>query len=137
MKILYVTSEAAPFAASGGLGDVLGALPATVALNADIEPACILPLYGNISKAYKDQLTKVCDIDFMLSWRKTGATIYSLKYKGVTYYFVENHYYFDRNKLYGEHDDAERFAFFSMAVIEFIIQRENIPSNLFRQECEP
>ncbi len=136
MKILYVTAEAAPFAASGGLGDVLGALPAAVGNRDDVDTACILPLYDSVSNKYRNEMVKVCDISFMLSWRRTGASVYSLNYKGITYYFVENHYYFDRNRLYGEHDDAERFAFFSMAVIEFILASGNIPDILHANDWQ-
>ena len=128
MKILYVASEANPFIASGGLGDVMGALPKTIAKeNADAEVSVILPLYATMKQSYKDMLTKYCDISFRLSWRATGATVYTCEVEGVRYYFLENHYYFDRAKLYGEYDDAERFAFFSRAVVEFMLQTGNVP----------
>lgn len=137
MKILYVTSEANPFAASGGLGDVLGALPITVAEdNPDSEVSVILPLYGSMKEEHRKKLVKVTDISFSYSWRNTGASIYKIENKGVTYYFVENHYYFDRPRLYGEYDDAERFAFFSLAVIEFIIQTGNIPDILHANDWQ-
>lgn len=136
MNILYVTSEAAPFAASGGLGDVLGALPGAVSSDPNVNAACILPLYNTIKAEYKDRFTKVCDVSFRLSWRETGATVYLIEYKGVNYYFVENHYYFDRGRLYGEHDDAERFAFFSMAVIEFILQGAYTPDILHANDWQ-
>ena len=109
MKILYVTSEANPYAASGGLGDVLGALPITVAEdNNDAKVSVILPLYGSMKPEHRKNLEKVKDISFKYAWRETGASIYKIQNGKVTYYFVENHYYFDRNKLYGEYDDAER-----------------------------
>ena len=116
MRILYVTSEANPFAASGGLGDVMGALPIAMAKR---DPSAvvevILPLYGSVKKEHRDSLVKEMDICFDYSWRKTGASIYSTTRGGVKYYFVENHYYFDRQGLYGEMDDGERFAFFSFS----------------------
>ncbi len=121
MKILYVTSEAAPFAQSGGLGDVLGALPFAVgSAKGDIQAECILPLYKGIKDEYKMNMRKALTIEFMLGWRKCKADIYVIELKGVTYYFVENHYYFGRDNLYGEYDDAERFAFFGKAVAEFV-----------------
>ena len=128
MKIFYVASEANPFIASGGLGDVMGALPKTIARdNRDAEVSVILPLYRTMKQEYKDMLTKYCDISFRLSWRATGASVYTCELDGVRYYFLENHYYFDRAKLYGEYDDAERFAFFSRAVVEFMLQTGNVP----------
>ncbi len=137
MKILYVTSEANPYAASGGLGDVLGALPITVAAdNSDAEVSVILPLYGSMKDEFRKKLVKVTDISFNLAWRRTGASIYKIENKGVTYYFVENHYYFDRSTLYGEHDDGERFAFFSLAVIEFMIQTGNVPDILHANDWQ-
>ncbi len=122
MNILYLTSEAAPFIASGGLGDVMGALPKYVAASGADKVSVILPCYGQIKQSYKNNFSRVCDICFNLSWRETGATVYKSEYCGVDYYFVENHYYFDRKSIYGEYDDAERFAFFSIAALEFIKQ---------------
>lgn len=121
--LLFVTSEAAPFAASGGLGDVMGALPRTlVEENPDCKVSVILPLYGTMKEMHRARLSKVCDISFLLSWRHTGASIYEIVENGVRYLFVENAYYFNRKALYGEFDDAERFAFFSTAVVEYVKQ---------------
>ena len=127
MKILYVTSEAAPYATSGGLGDVMGALPTEIKKTNNGEVSVILPLYKSCQIKFGDSLEHVTDISFKLSWRNTGASIYKIENAGVSYYFVENHYYFDRDSLYGYGDDAERFAFFSMAVLEFIKTWGNIP----------
>ena len=136
MKLLFVTSEANPYAASGGLGDVMGALPAALAETPDNEVGVIMPLYNTISDIYRARMEKVIDISFKLSWRSTGATIYSLVDSGVTYYFVENHRYFSRGRLYGEYDDGERFAFFSAAVIEFMIQTGNYPDLLHANDWQ-
>ena len=137
MKILYVASEATPFAASGGLGDVMGALPKSiVADNPGVDVSVMVPLYDTMKSEYRDQLEKVVDLSFRYAWRNTGATIYKLDYCGVNYYFVENHYYFDRGRLYGEFDDAERFAFFSTAVIEFMLATGNIPDILHANDWQ-
>ncbi len=135
MKILYVTSEANPFAASGGLGDVMGALPVSVS-EEGIEASVIMPLYDTMKEEHRCKLEKVIDISFNLSWRQTGASIFKIDHKGVTYYFVENHRYFKRGRLYGEFDDAERFAFFSKAVVEFMIQSENVPDVLHANDWQ-
>ena len=126
MKILYVTSEANPFAASGGLGDVMGALPAAVSSEGH---SCevIMPLYNTMKPEYRSKLELVLDMSFPHGWRHTGASVYKIDLNGVRYYFVENHYYFDRGKLYGEFDDAERFSFFSRAVVEYMLHSGNIP----------
>ena len=135
MKILYVTSEANPFAASGGLGDVMGALPAAVREEGH-EVSVIMPLYDTVKEVHRVRLEKVVDINFGLAWRETGASIFKIEENGVTYYFVENHRYFSRGRLYGEFDDAERFAFFSKAVIEFMIQSGNVPDILHANDWQ-
>ena len=137
MKILYVTSEAAPYAASGGLGDVMGALPKSVVQNyPDAEVGVIVPLYDTLKEEHRLKLEKVIDLSFRFSWRNTGATVYKINNCGVNYYLVENHYYFDRGRLYGEFDDAERFAFFSTAVIEFILATGNVPDILHANDWQ-
>lgn len=129
MRILYVASEANPFVASGGLADVMGALPKTVAKeNPDDIVDVIIPCYyGSFKTSYPKDMEHYADLYFKLAWRETGASVYKHVSDGVNYYFVENFYYFGRDKIYGEFDDAERFAFFSKAVIEFIVQTNNIP----------
>ena len=94
------------------------------------------PLYDTMKPIYREKLEFVCDITFELSWRDTGATIYKLTNNGVTYYFVENHYYFERGRLYGEFDDAERFAFFSRAVVEYMLYSGNIPDILHANDWQ-
>ncbi len=137
MKILYVASEGAPYAASGGLGDVMGALPAAIKnSDSEIKTEVIMPCYSTIKKPLREKFEKVMDLSFKFSWRSTGATIYKHELNGVTYYFVENHYYFDRANLYGEWDDGERFAFFSMAVIEYMIASGNIPDILHANDWQ-
>ena len=135
MKILYVTSEANPFAASGGLGDVMGALPLSVH-EEGVETSVIMPLYDSVKEEHRCKLEKVIDISFKLSWRETGASIFKIDHNGVTYYFVENHRYFTRGRLYGEQDDAERFAFFSKAVIEFMLQSGIVPDVLHANDWQ-
>ena len=136
MKVLYVTSEANPFAASGGLGDVMGALPAAVASVPGNECAVIMPLYNTMKPEYRDNLQLVLDMSFTHGWRETGASVYKLVKNNVTYYFVENHYYFERGRLYGEFDDAERFSFFSRSVVEFILHSGNIPDILHANDWQ-
>ena len=117
VRVLFASSEVAPFAASGGLADVAGSLP--VYLNrSSCDVRVILPLYGSISKAWRDKMRFVTYCYVSLSWRSAYCGIFELKDRGVTYYFIDNEQYFMRDSLYGEYDDGERFAFFSKAVIE-------------------
>ena len=137
LKIMYVASEASPFVQTGGLGDVMGALPtALAALRKDCNIGCILPLYKQVGDIYRDKMQKLLDISFNLSWRNTGAAVYSLDRCGVTYYFIENHYYFDRESLYGEYDDGERFVFFGRAVAEFLSYEEYTPDVLHANDWQ-
>ena len=135
MKILYVTSEAGPFAASGGLGDVMGALPAAVSSEGH-ECEVIMPLYDTMKEEFRCKMQLVLDMSFTHSWRHTGASVFKLDHNGVTYYFVENHYYFNRGRLYGEFDDAERFAFFSRAVVEYMLHSGKIPDILHANDWQ-
>ncbi len=138
MKILYVTSEAAPFAASGGLGDVMGALPPAIKATApDSDVRVILPLYKSVmSEKTISALKKVSEFHFMYGWREAYAAVYALDYKGVIYYFIDNEQYFKRPKLYGEFDDGERFAYFSLAVLEFLIRSDYKPDVLHANDWQ-
>lgn len=119
-KILFVGAEAMPFAATGGLGDVLGSLPAAIneAGKGDVDVRVVMPLYGSVSQYWRSQMTKLYEGDISLSWRRIYCAIYSLKKEGVTYYFIDNEYYFNRGALYGYGDEGERFAYFSKAAAE-------------------
>ena len=112
MKILFAASECVPFCKTGGLADVVGALSPVLAKKGyDIR--VIMPLYSAIPQEYVDQMTHVIDFEVRLGWRRQYCGIEELKKDGVTYYFVDNKYYFGRNYLYGlGGDEYERFGFF-------------------------
>ena len=119
MKVLFATSEAYPFAMSGGLADVSGALPK--ALRARLVGArIILPLYDSIPQELREKMHFVTSISVPVAWRRQYCGIFEAKVDSVIYYFVDNLYYFKRGSLYGQFDDAERFAFFSRAVLEVV-----------------
>ena len=119
MKILFATSEAYPFAMSGGLADVSGALPKALRRRL-IGCRVIMPLYGSISGELREKMTFIGNITVPVSWRRQYCGIFEAHLDGVIYYFIDNEYYFKRDMLYGHYDDAERFAFFSRAVLEVI-----------------
>lgn len=119
MKVLYVASEALPFMASGGLGDVAGSLPAALRKRL-IGCRVVMPLYDSIKQEYKDQMKFVTSISVPVSWRRQYCGIFEAKANGVIYYFLDNQYYFKRDGIYGHYDDAERFAFFARAALEII-----------------
>ncbi len=137
-RILYVASEVNPFAASGGLGDVMGALPRAVraSLGKDSSIGVIMPFYASIGEDAKGRMKKIWEGVVPLAWRRAYAAVYELKRAGVSYYFVDNKRYFKRDFLYGEYDDCERFAFFCRAVLEFVGQSGRIPDILHANDWQ-
>ncbi len=128
-KLLYAGAEVMPFAATGGLGDVLGSLPVAIAreCNEDADVRVIMPLYKAIKDEWREKMTDEGVIYVDLSWRHQYCGIKSLVKEGVTFYFIENEYYFGRDRLYGYHDDGERYAFFSKAILDLMAAVEFYP----------
>lgn len=119
MKVLYATSEAYPYAMSGGLADVAGALPKALRKRL-VGCRVVLPLYEGISDELRANMQFITSITVPVAWRRQYCGIFEAKHDGVIYYLLDNQYYFKRGGLYGHYDDAERFAFFSRAVLEMI-----------------
>ena len=120
-NILLVGAEAMPFAATGGLGDVLGSLPAAIAAaDPEADVRVVLPLYGQVKGEWRKKMTKLTEFTVTLSWRQQYCGVFSLVKDNVTYYFIDNEYYFKRDKLYGFLDDGERYAYFCKAVIDLM-----------------
>lgn len=121
MKVLFALAEAFPFIKAGGLGDVGGSLPKALQ-SEEVETTVIMPRYSSIP----NKLFKGCkclgSFDIYLSWRKVEYKVLELYHEEVRYLFIENEFYFNREKLYGYEDDGERFAFFSLAVLESLGQ---------------
>lgn len=115
-KILMVSSEAAPFAKTGGLGDVLGALPLALCKNG-CDVRVMLPKYGCIDEQYVSQMEFLFYIYVPLGWRSKYCGVFRLKRGGATFYFIDNEYYFGDTCLY-KWNDLERFAFFDKAALE-------------------
>lgn len=119
MKVLYAASEALPFMASGGLGDVAGSLPQALRKRL-IGCRVVMPLYDTIKQELKDTMKFITHISVPVAWRRQYCGIFEAKHNGVIYYLIDNQYYFKRDTIYGHYDDAERFAFFSRAILEII-----------------
>ncbi len=136
MKILFVGAEAMPFAATGGLGDVLGSLPAALAKNPEYDIRVVIPLYSAIKEEWRLEMKEESIFTVPLSWRRQYCGVYSLKKDNVTYYFIDNEYYFKRDSLYGSFDDGERFAYFSMAVMETIAAVNFFPDVLHAHDWQ-
>jgi len=120
-KILFVGAEVMPFAATGGLGDVMGSLPTAIrSADENCDVRVVMPLYSAIKDEWRAKMETVASFEVKLAWRRAYCGVKSLVKDGVTYYFIDNEYYFARKALYGEFDDGERYAFFCMAVLEMM-----------------
>ncbi len=136
MKVLFAASEAAPFAKSGGLGDVAGALPLALTKTQGMEVCVFLPYYHSIKYNTSFSIEYVCHFTMPLSWRQTYVGVFRaiIKNRGVgknkrndiVYYFIDNEYYFGRDG-YGYADDGERYAFFSKAILESLYHIDFMP----------
>lgn len=120
MKILYVAPEAAPFAKTGGLGDVAGSLPPALCKKG-VDARVIMPLYKTIPQKYKDEMEYINHIYINMGWRSQYCGVFKLEYEGCIFYFVDNKFYFDGDKPYDYiHLDCEKFIFFSKAVLSLL-----------------
>ena len=122
MKIALLASEAAPYAKSGGLGDVMEALPAALARIPGNEVVLILPYYQKIKDNPAYQVENVAQFQVALGWRQQYAGVLRLKNRddGVQVYFIDSLYYFGGREgaIYGHLDDGERYAYFSKACLD-------------------
>ena len=119
-KILFAASECTPFIATGGLAEVIGSLSKSLAQDEEYDVRVVLPLYSDIRGDYRQRFTYLGNINVPLGWRNQYCGIFSYEESGVTFYFLDNEYYFRRGGCYGYYDDGERFAFFSRAVMEIL-----------------
>lgn len=119
-KILFVASEATPFIATGGLAEVIGSLSKALAATGKFDVRVVIPLFSDIKKEYRDQFTYLGNLYVHLAWRNQYCGIFSYVKDGVTFYFIDNEFYFKRPGCYGYYDDGERFAFFSRSVLEIM-----------------
>lgn len=119
MKVLYATSEARPFAASGGLGDVAGSLPQAIRARL-VGCRVVLPLYESVPQHLRENMQFLTSFTVPVAWRRQYCGVFEAHHNGVIYYLLDNQYYFKRAGLYGHYDDAERFAFFARAILEMI-----------------
>ena len=118
-SILFVAGEGLPFVKTGGLADVIGALPKALVQKGH-DARVVLPLYSKIIEKHYDKLERLGTIQIHSGWIDQPATYYKAEADGVIYYFVEHQGYFEREGLYGYEDDGERFAFFQRAVLDMI-----------------
>ena len=128
MKILFAASEAAPYIKSGGLGDVMEALPSELSKSEDYEVSVILPYYKTLKDdpAFTPEFIKSFYIS--VAYKDNYVGVFTLKRGKVTYYFIDNEYFFLRDGgYYGHYDDGERFTYFSKAILETLKEINYFP----------
>ncbi|KWX70034.1 glycogen synthase GlgA [Paenibacillus jilunlii] len=117
MKVLFAAAEAHPFVKTGGLADVIGALPKALK-GEGVDVRVILPKYRGIPEKFVSQMEHVAALTVPVGWRNQYCGIERIVYDGIPVYFIDNEYYFGRDGIYGYMDDGERFSFFNRAVLE-------------------
>ncbi len=136
-KILFVGAEVMPFAATGGLGDVMGSLPAALKKKyPDDDVRVICPLYDKVSADTVAAMNTDAVFTVKLAWRNQYCGIKSLVKDNVTFYFVDNEYYFHRGALYGHGDDGERYAYFCRAVLDMMEKLDFFPDVLHANDWQ-
>ena len=128
-RVLFAAFEASPFMKTGGLGDVAGALPKYLC-DIGVDTRLIMPLFAGIGEDYRSKMKKIAEFYVPFSWRNQYLGLYELQHKNTIVYFLDNEYYFKRDKAYGYFDDGERIAFFSKALLESIEYMEFDPDIL-------
>ncbi len=128
MKILHVSSEVSPFAKTGGLGDVLGALPRAQAKLGHEVKVC-MPRYASINAEKHNLIPSGWEAAVDIAGREFKATASRVKdsRKKIEYLFIENAHYFGRTELYRDNetgkdytDNDDRFSFFCRAVLSLL-----------------
>ena len=116
-KILFAASESVPFIKTGGLADVVGSLPKY--FNKEkYDVRVMLPKYMCMKEEWMEKLTYHTHFYMDLNWRKQYVGVLIYEYEGITFYFIDNEYYFNGFAPYGDmYADIEKFAFFSRAVL--------------------
>ena len=92
-SVLIVGAEAAPFAKTGGLADVIGALSKTLVAQG-VDARVMMPGHGVIKEKYADRLRVLATMNIQMGWRTLYLGIETMDLDGVTYYFIDNEYYF-------------------------------------------
>lgn len=129
MKVLFVATEAVPFMKTGGLADVTGSLPGELGKHG-IDARVIIPDYGQVPPELAKEIVFMKTVTVNLGWRYQYFQLSRIKHKGVIFYLIGNDYYFKRENIYGYDDDAERFAFFSKAVLQSLPHLGFVPQVL-------
>ncbi|MBQ4100317.1 MAG: glycogen synthase [Oscillospiraceae bacterium] len=119
MIVLFATTEANPFISDGGLANVSTSLPIALK-NEGVDCRVVMPFYSAINEKYRRRMKYIASFTVDVPFQKQTCRVYGTMENGVIYYLLDNERYFNRRGIYGFYDDAERFSFFSRAVISMI-----------------
>ncbi len=125
LKVLFVAPEAYPFSKTGGLGDVIGALPKAFPENVDVR--IMVPYYASIPEFLNKKIHYHHHFYIKMGSQDYYCGIMTCEHEGITYYFIDNEVFFRRAELYGYFDDGERFTFLSRAALEAIPTLDFLP----------
>ena len=125
-KVLFVSFESLPFVKTGGLADVVYALPKALDKK-EFDVRVVMPMYKTVKEKYYEGMTFKDHIYVHSGFIKEEADIYSYINEGVEYLFIDNDTFFNRDGVYGYSDDAARFSFYNVAVIEMMLKMEYYP----------
>ena len=125
LNICFVATESTPFVKTGGLGDVVNDLSRHLVIEG-IKTSVVMPLFKEVKEKIIDRLEKVVELQISFHHKDIQTILHRMLYKGVQYYFIEAYPYFERDMLYGYHDDFERYGFFNVAFIACFEALEDI-----------
>lgn len=125
MKIAFVSSEVLPFSKTGGLADVVYSLGKELA-KAKNKVIIVSPFYSSIKC---EDAKHVYDLNVKMSWRNQKAVVYNVERENMVYYLIKNDQYFSRGHLYGDFDDGERFAFFTLAS-KLVLRKQRVAPDI-------
>ena len=126
INVLFVSFESLPFVKTGGLADVVYALPKAIDKH-DFKVKVVLPLFKSVRENYFEGMKYLDHIQVNSGCISDEADIYTYTNEGIEYLFIGNTKYFDRDGVYGYADDAARFSFFNVAVVEMMIRLDYYP----------
>ena len=118
-NVLIAAAECAPISKTGGLADVVGTLPKSLA-ELGMDARVITPYHRCVKDKYRDRVEHMFSFSVDLGWRSQYVGIERLVLDGVTIYLVDNEYYFGDRIYRGGQAEGEQYAFFTRAVLDAI-----------------
>lgn len=128
-SILLCASECSPFAKTGGLADVVGTLPEKL-IDLGFDARVILPFHRVIKDQYSQETEHLCSFTVDLGWRRQYVGIERFVRGRVTYYFIDNEFYFGDRIYRGGPEEIEQYSFFCRAVLETLTHLKYYPDIL-------